>query len=41
MASAPQKWTKKDLLSRPIQHIDITKIDARPVIDAYRDMAYS
>ncbi len=35
------KWTKADLLSRPIQHIDITKIDARPVIDSYRDMAYS
>lgn len=35
------KWTKKDLLSRPIQHIDITAFDARPVIDSYRDMAYS
>jgi deoxyhypusine synthase len=35
------KWTKKDLLSRPIQHIDITRHDARPIIDAYRDMAYS
>mgnify|MGYP001798960523 CR=1 FL=1 len=35
------KWTKKDLLSRPIEHIDITKIDARPIVDAYRDMAYT
>ncbi|MBL8765328.1 MAG: deoxyhypusine synthase [Phycisphaerae bacterium] len=35
------KWTKKELLSRPIEHIDITAFDARPVIDAYRDMAYS
>ncbi|HMN42213.1 MAG TPA: deoxyhypusine synthase [Phycisphaerales bacterium] len=35
------KWTKAELLSRPIEHIDITKIDARPIIDAYRDMAYS
>jgi deoxyhypusine synthase len=35
------KWTKKDLLSRPIEHVDITKFDARPVIDSYRDMAYS
>ena len=35
------KWTKKDLLSRPIEHIDITAFDARPVIDSYRDMAYS
>lgn len=35
------KWTKKELLSRPIEHIDITAFDARPVIDAYRDMAFS
>jgi deoxyhypusine synthase len=35
------KWTKKELLSRPVQHVDITRFDARPVINAYRDMAYS
>jgi deoxyhypusine synthase len=35
------KWTKKELLSRPIEHIDITKFDARGIIDSYRDMAYS
>jgi deoxyhypusine synthase len=35
------KWTKKELLSRPVEHIDITKFDARPVIDSYREMAYS
>jgi deoxyhypusine synthase len=35
------KWTKKELLSRPIEHIDITAFDARPVITSYRDMAYS
>lgn len=40
MANAP-KWTKADLLSRPIEHIDITSFDARPIIDSYRDMAYS
>lgn len=34
-------WTKKDLLSKPIQHIDITGFDARPVINGYRKMAYS
>ena len=34
-------WTKKQLLSKPIKHIDITKFDARPIIDAYGDMAYS
>lgn len=38
---ASQKWTKKDLLSRPVEHIDITSFDARTVIDSYRDMAYS
>ncbi len=36
-----KKWTKKDLLSRPIEHVDITAFDARPVIAAYRSMAYS
>lgn len=35
------KWTKKELLSRPVEHIDIAAFDARPVIDAYREMAYS
>ena len=41
MPSAPAKWTKKELLSRPVKHVDITAFDARPVIDSYRDMAYS
>lgn len=35
------KWTKEELLSRPVMHIDITKFDARPVIKSYREMAYS
>ncbi len=34
-------WTKKELLSRPITHIDITAFDARPVIKSYKQMAYS
>jgi deoxyhypusine synthase len=38
---APSKWTKKDLLSRPIRHVDITRFDGREIIDSYRDMAYS
>lgn len=38
---APTKWTKKDLLSRPIRHVDITRFDGREIIDSYRDMAYS
>ncbi|MBC7773229.1 MAG: deoxyhypusine synthase [Pyrinomonadaceae bacterium] len=41
MATPAPKWTKRELLSRPIEHIDITKIDARPIIKAYRDMAYT
>ena len=35
------QWTKKELLSNPIKHIDITGFDARPVVDAYRKMAYT
>ena len=35
------KWTKKELLSRPVEHVDVTSFDARPVIKAYREMAYS
>ncbi|MFZ4575691.1 MAG: 1,9-bis(guanidino)-5-aza-nonane synthase [Phycisphaerales bacterium] len=35
------KWTKKELLSRPVEHIDITKFDARPLVKSYREMAYS
>jgi deoxyhypusine synthase len=41
MANGTPKWTKKELLSRPIEHIDVTAFDARPVITSYRDMAYS
>lgn len=32
---------KKDLLKDTIKHIDITKIDARPMIDAMRDMSFT
>jgi deoxyhypusine synthase len=35
------KWTKKELLSREVAHIDITKVDARGLIKSYREMAYS
>ena len=35
------KWTKKELLSRPVKHIDITRFDGRQIVDSYRDMAYS
>ncbi len=32
---------KKDMLKEIVKHIDITKIDARPIIDAMRDMSFS
>jgi deoxyhypusine synthase len=38
---AGQAWTKRELLSNPIVHVDITAFDARPIVDAYRRMAYS
>jgi deoxyhypusine synthase len=41
MANKPATWTKKELLSRPVKHIDITGFDGRAIIDSYRDMAYS
>jgi deoxyhypusine synthase len=41
MASTKSKWTKQDLLSRPVLHIDPARFDARPIIDSYRAMAYS
>ncbi len=31
---------KKDLLKKPIEHIDIKTFDARPIIDAYASMAF-
>ena len=41
MATPKSTWTKEELLSRPIEHIDVTKFDARPIIKSYRDMAYT
>ena len=32
---------KSDLLKTPIAHIDITKLDVVPIVDAMRDMAFS
>jgi len=34
------KPTKAELLSSPIQHVDITAFDARPIMDAYEQTAY-
>ena len=39
--NAKPNWTKKELLSRPVKHIDITAFDARPVVASYREMAFS
>jgi deoxyhypusine synthase len=36
-----RNWTKEELLSRPIEHIDVTAFDARSLIEAYRQMAYT
>ena len=32
---------KQDLLSQPVEHIDITTFDARPIIDSMRHMSFS
>lgn len=33
-------WTKQDLLANPVEHVDITAFDARPVLDAWAKTAY-
>ena len=33
---ASKKWTKSELLSRPVAHVDMAAFDSRPIIDAYR-----
>lgn len=38
--SEPIKWTKADLLANPVEHIDLTSYDARPIIDAWSKTAY-
>ncbi|MDD4957198.1 MAG: deoxyhypusine synthase [Candidatus Omnitrophica bacterium] len=32
---------KKDLLKRPIKHVDIKKIDARSIVEAMKDMSFT
>jgi deoxyhypusine synthase len=36
-----KNWTKQDLLADTVEHVDVTKFDARPVIEAYSRMAFS
>ncbi len=38
---AAKKVTKKDLLKRPVKHIDITSFDARPIIDQMDHMSFT
>jgi deoxyhypusine synthase len=33
-------WTKNELLANPVEHIDITAFDARPVLEAWSKTAY-
>jgi len=35
------KPTKKELLAKPVEHIDITKIDGKTLVDAYGKMSFS
>ena len=41
MSDAPTGSNSKALLSTPIEHIDITQFDARPLVDAWRRMSFS
>lgn len=36
-----KKITKKSLLKYPVEHIDITKLKMRPLVDAYSKMSFS
>jgi deoxyhypusine synthase len=38
MATKP---TKQDLLKEPIEHINITKLNASPIVEAYKKMSFS
>jgi len=41
MTDKPTAMTKADLLSREVEHIDITSFDARPIIDAMDKMSFT
>ena len=40
-ASPVNDTRKAELLATPIEHIDITKFDARPIIDAMGHMSFT
>lgn len=33
-------WTKKELLANPVEHVDITAFDARPILEAWSKTAF-
>lgn len=39
--ASPRKSLKKELLASPVEHIDITSFDARPIIDAMDKMSFT
>lgn len=41
MTDAPKDNRKAELLSKPVEHFDITTFDARPVIDAWEKMSFT
>ncbi len=41
MAGSPADNRKAELLSAPVEHIDIASFDARPVIDAWEKMSFT
>src|SRR5579871_5610008 len=40
-APSPAANSKAELLAKPVEHVDITAYDARPLIDAMRKMSFS
>src|ERR1700744_445493 len=38
---SPRKSMKQELLATPVEHIDITSFDARPIIDAMGKMSFT
>jgi deoxyhypusine synthase len=38
---SPRKSLKQELLAKPVEHIDITSFDARPIIDAMDKMSFT
>lgn len=41
MKTENQSLTKKDILTKHIEHIDFTSFDARPIIDSMSKMSFT